>query len=194
MGAYNDMASMNSLFREIYSRDRVESMVFGAPRSLRSYLPRNASRFLTWSKSKSRRWRMRQAVWVAQDMLEQAGVYPFKRPDWCPDIRTDEEKARDIISNGRDGLMAWLGPALTEEERAAIFAKLADAGLLETEAHREFRDRPRRPAQFFGIDRTVVGAPIATVLPGYSAKVQLPSFADNIVNEAIDGVLRGSGR
>lgn len=149
-----DTKSLSDLFKSVYSADRVEDLSYGAPRSLRSYLPRHESRLLTWSKSRSRRMWMFQRIAVARDMLEQAGLYPFRRPDWCPDIRTDEEKARAIINNGREGLIAWLTTP-TEEERAAIFAKLADAGLLETEAHREFRDRPRRPDQFFGIDRTV---------------------------------------
>lgn len=175
--AYLDLRSANAMLREHYSADRIENLSFGAPRTLRSYLPRE-SKPLRWSKKRSRRHRMRQAVAVAQDMLEQAGVYPFRRPDWCPDIRTDEEKARDIISDGRSGLLAGIGPAPTEAERAAIFAKLADAGLLATEAHREFRDRPRTGPAFFGIDREGTGrrfeSPIAIEQPGFSAKLEMP--------------------
>lgn len=144
-----DFATANSLLKELYPVSRIESLVFDrGALPLSSYLGLSEFYPLREPRSKSRRWRHSQDVAVIRDGLEQCGLYPFRRADWFPDLRTDEDKAEDLIGRG---LLGWLprSPA----GRVELIQNLTAAGLLETSAARRVIAAPTPEPTFFGIDR-----------------------------------------
>lgn len=145
-----DLRSMNDLFKAAYAPARLEALAYGGGYPLSYYLHAEPAVPYRWPRSKSRRHYRRQAIKVAQDFLHQCGLWPFKRADWFPDLRTREDKAADMVGRG---LLSWLPQ--TAETREALRLKLEAAGLLGTEAARRFLERPvdeRR--MMYGMRRT----------------------------------------
>lgn len=151
MGAYLDLPSANSLLKEWYSADRVESPVYDGGIHWTHYLDLTPAMPYRWPRSKSRRHYRRQEIAVAQDVLHQCGLWPFKRSDWHPDLRGREDKAQDIIGRG---LVGWLPN--TRERREEIRVELERTGLYDTAAAQRFFARPVSERSMFA--STPVGA------------------------------------
>ena len=74
----NDLSSLSGLFKQVYSQ-HIGGLVYGDPRYLLGYIPLGESRWLRMSGSRSRRLTTEQRIAVARDVLEIAGLYPFRR-------------------------------------------------------------------------------------------------------------------